>query len=310
MKAAREKEKQRRVSCLYSALLFVLFIGACIACSSVTIRVEMRWVYVSLTAALLLLAYMYGELTRGIEPEFYLKRIWPWGGLLLSYLILMLPAELYNRAAGWPNIYFFPEQARYNSLAEVTVDKYPSMEGKTVYIIGNSYGVSDFTAETFFKVYQKDRTAELTQVKFIDSVWEIGLVTDDMIVLKEEPGSNDYVDVTDFVRDMKLHVDYGYYEDSWMDEEAAVTVMAGADGLIHMEFIFPGTLRGGETARVTMENGEELLVPLRANVTEAQIQAEPWERVPLTFRYNFFMQGVDDQRSDFRLATLVHFSVR
>lgn len=304
-----EKEKEHKVRRLQTFFLFVLFIGACIASSSVTIRVEMRWIYASLAAALLLLSYMYGELTCEVQPEFYLKRLWPWGALLLAYVVLMLPTELYSRAWGWPNIYFFPEQARYNSLAEVTREKYGDLEGKTVYIIGNSYEVSDFTARTFYKVYQKERTAQLTEVKFIDSVWEIGLVSDDMLVLKEDPDNNDYADVTDFVRDMKLHVEYGYYRDNWMDEEGRVTVMAGADGLINLEFIFPGVLEGGELATVTREDGQELRVPLRANVTTAQIQAEPWERVPLTFHYNFHMQGVDDQRSGYRLATLVRFSV-
>lgn len=45
--------------------LFVIFVGACIACSSVTIRVEVRWIYVSMTAAWLFLAYMCGELAEG-----------------------------------------------------------------------------------------------------------------------------------------------------------------------------------------------------------------------------------------------------
>ena len=48
---------------LQKTFLFVAFIGACIVCSSVTIRVEMRWVYVSLAAALLFLSWMYGSLT-------------------------------------------------------------------------------------------------------------------------------------------------------------------------------------------------------------------------------------------------------
>ena len=48
-----------------------------VASSSVTIRVELRWIYVSLAGALLFLAWMYGELTNGVKKELYLKRIWP-----------------------------------------------------------------------------------------------------------------------------------------------------------------------------------------------------------------------------------------
>lgn len=63
---------QLRKNCvryLQTAFLFVAFIGACIVCSSVTIRVEMRWVYVSYGAALLFLSWMYGVLIDGEARE-------------------------------------------------------------------------------------------------------------------------------------------------------------------------------------------------------------------------------------------------
>lgn len=44
-------------------VLIIAFIGLCIICSSITIRVEMRWIYVSYAAYLILLFYlMYGLL--------------------------------------------------------------------------------------------------------------------------------------------------------------------------------------------------------------------------------------------------------
>ncbi len=42
--------------------LFLGFIALCIGCSSITIRVEMRWIYVNYAAALLYLSYMIGQL--------------------------------------------------------------------------------------------------------------------------------------------------------------------------------------------------------------------------------------------------------
>lgn len=59
------RKKERRAERLKVSTLFVIFVGACIACSSVTIRVEVRWIYVSMTAAWLFLAYMCGELAEG-----------------------------------------------------------------------------------------------------------------------------------------------------------------------------------------------------------------------------------------------------
>ena len=36
--------------------------------------------------------------------------------------------------------------------------------------------MSDFTARTFFKVFDRDRTAEGTRVEFIEDIRDIGLV--------------------------------------------------------------------------------------------------------------------------------------
>ena len=61
----------------------------------------------------------------------------------------MLPVELYYRA-DYPKLYLWPNQLRYNSLAEETYGRYgDGIFGKTIYIIGDSYEMSDFTARTF-----------------------------------------------------------------------------------------------------------------------------------------------------------------
>ncbi len=44
-----------------------------------------------------------------------------------------------------------------------------------------------------------------------------------MLVLREDPEHNGFQDITDFVRDLEAKVDYGYYEDGWMDEHASLT---------------------------------------------------------------------------------------
>ena len=304
----REKDKAKRGKMLANTALFVTFIGLTIAAACVTIRVEMRWIYISLASSLLFMAYLYGALAGEKGTAGYLKRILPWGVVLAGYVALMLPVELFMRAYAFPHIYFFPEQSRYNSLAETTYEKYGPMEGKSVYIIGNSYQVSDFTAETFFKVFQKEnRTEQLTQVQFIDSVWDFGLVDENMIILQEDPDHDQYIDITEAVRTMKLDTDYGYYyKDHWLDERGSLTVMAGAQGIIELEFIFPGVMEGGEEITITVGDEKTQVVPLTASTVKTQIQAEPWERVQLTFSCNFYSQNATEQRSeDWRLAVLM-----
>lgn len=310
IKVIKDKRKDVKGKVLCNLALFLLFIGACIASSSVTIRVEMRWVYVSLTAALLLLAYMYGVLTEGVKPELYLKRLWPWGAAFICYVFLMLPVELFYRAQ-YPNLYLWPSQLRYNSLAEETYGRYgDSLFGKNIYIIGNSYEMSDFTARTFFKVFDKERTAEGTSVEFIDSIRDIGLVDDRMLVLREDPEHNGFQDITRFVKDLKLNVEYGYYDDGWMDEHASLTVMAGETGMIDLEIIYPGVMSGGEGIKITKDQDDPVTIPVRSTVVNETIEAEPWQMVHLTFDYNFYMHNAQEQRGKDRLAAIVHMTAR
>ncbi len=303
----REK-KEEQAAHLRNTSLFLGFIILCIASSSVTIRVEMRWVYVSLAGALLFLAYIYGVLTGGYKKEMYLKRLWPWGAAFICYVLLMLPVELFYRGC-YPRLYLWPDQLRYNSLAEETYEKYGSdIMGKTIYIIGDSYEMSDFTARTFFKVYDPQRKAGGTQVVFVDSIRDFGLVTDQMLVLREDPENNAFQDVTAFVRDLKLHPDYGYYSDGWMDEHAGVAVMAGATGVIRMEIMYPGLIGGGETITITTDGQNPREIPVRSSVLHTEISAEPWQTVYLEFDYNFYMQNAQEQRGADRLAAIVNIT--
>ena len=75
--------------------------------------------------------------------------------------------------------------------------------------------MSDFTADTFFKVYDKSRKFRGPQVEFIEGMEDLGLITDDMIVLREAPERNGFQDITEFVRDYKCERISGYYEDGW-----------------------------------------------------------------------------------------------
>ena len=302
------KRKEKRAALWVNVLLFTGFIALNVASSSVTIRVELRWIYVSLAGALLFLAWMYGELTNGVKKELYLKRIWPWGVLFGAYVLFMFPVELFYRGC-YPKLYLWPDQLRYNSLAEETYEKYgDEIFGKTIYIMEDTYEMSDFTARTFFKVFDKKRLAEGTQVKKIESIRAIGLVDDSMLVLREDPEHNGFQDITDFVRDLKLKVDYGYYEDGWMDEHASLTVMAREEGIIDLEIMYPGIMSGGEMITITKDQEEPLKLPLHSSVLDARLTASPWQLVHLTFDYNFYMQNAMEQRGEDRLAAIVHIS--
>ena len=188
------KKEQKRVkparlrNFIGNNILFLLFIAMCIGSSSVTIRVEMRWVYVSFAASLLYFSYLLG-----------VSRL-PLGTIFcLAFICLRLPVERYYRSY-FPQIYFWEDQDRMNSLAEQTIEKYGRdyVLGKQVYILENNYKMSKFYGDTFFQVFDEDFSGHGTKIHFIKDFRELPSEANfyNSIVLKEVPEERGYKDIT------------------------------------------------------------------------------------------------------------------
>lgn len=313
IKVIRGKWERRAV--LRNCLLFFLFIGACIACSSVTIRVEVRWVYVSMAAAWLWLAYMCGVITRpsARKPE-VTSRVpdYRWAlvctGLALAYTVLAIPVETYYRNH-FSNLYYWNNQQQYNSLAEQTYEKYgDAIFGKKIYILKNTYDVSEFYADTFFKVFDKERKAEGTEVIFVDSIRDFGQVHNNMLVIREDPEFHAYQDITEAVRILKCEPIYGYYQDGWMDESARIRVMAGSSGVIRLQLMYPGVMEGHEQTSI-YRNGELTdQVHIKQNITQVELETRPYDIVELDFENNFYLEDAKEQRGEKRFSMIVEIT--
>ena len=216
-------------------LLFICFIALCIGSSSITIRLETRWVYVSYTAALLYLSYMLGEIaksgrmaseagravrTRAVAVQrtsmasvsasgdhgerFGMKKcrtamVLTFSLLFMAYGAVMTPVEHYDRQH-YPNIFFFFDQDRVNSLADCTIDAIGAenfLGKKQVYIYYNYYEMSDFYAEYFYKPFDPEKTGQGTEIHFINSPDELpaDATVENSIVLMEH-GNRGYIDVS------------------------------------------------------------------------------------------------------------------
>ena len=216
-------------------LLFIGFIALCIGSSSITIRLETRWVYVSYTAALLYLSYMLGEIaksgrmaseagrtvrTRAVAVQrtsmasvsasgdhserFGMKKcrtvmVLTFSLLFMAYGAVMTPVEHYDRQP-YPNIFFFFDQDRVNSLADCTIDAIGAenfLGKKQVYIYYNYYEMSDFYAEYFYKPFDPEKTGQGTEIHFINSPDELpaDATVENSIVLMEH-GNRGYIDVS------------------------------------------------------------------------------------------------------------------
>lgn len=318
------KDKTGRKRYLKDITLFLVFIALCIACSSVTIRVEVRWVYVSMTAAYLLAAYLFGIVTAKVNlgkvvdirketrKAEYKKAGWNsaylCGVLFLFYVVIMAPVENFYRGH-YDNLYFWGNQERYNSLAEETYGKYgEDIFGKKIYILGNTYEMSDFTARTFFKTFDRERKAEGTEVHFIDTIRDIGLITDNMLVLREDPSHRAFQDVTEFVRNLKCEAVYGYYRDGWMEESSKIRVMTGKSGQINLEIYYPGELTGKEISVISLDGDEVRTVPVNQNTLKLTIEAKPEQIAELSFENNFYYKDAAEQRGEKRFSMIVNIA--
>jgi len=309
------RSKWGRTAILRNNLLFFLFIGACIACSSVTIRLEVRWVYVSMAGAWLWLAYMCGVIVRPVSekpdavrriPDYKMALICT--GLVLAYAVLMIPVESYYRNR-FPNLYYWNTQQQYNSLAEQTYEKYGrDIFGKKIYILKNSYEVSDFYADTFFKVFDKERKAEGTEVIFVDNIRDFGQVNNNMLVIREDPAFHAYQDITEAVRILKCEPVYGYYRDGWMDERAKLRVMSGSSGVIRLQLMYPGAMDGHEQSIIYQDGQLAEKVRIEQNITQVELQAAPYDIVELDFENNFYLEDAQEQRGEKRFSMIVQIT--
>ena len=189
----KKKQKQEKLARLRTFIgnniLFLLFIAMCIGSSSVTIRVEMRWVYVSFAASLLYFSYLLG-----------VSRL-PLGTIFcLAFICLRLPVERYYRSY-FPQIYFWEDQDRMNSLAEETIEKYGrgGVLGKQVYILENKYKMSKFYGDTFFQVFDEDFSGDGTKIHFIQDLTRLPKEAnrENSLVLEEVPEERAYRDITE-----------------------------------------------------------------------------------------------------------------
>lgn len=311
------RSKKIEFDWIKNILLFLGFIIGSIVSSAVTIRVEMRWLYAPFLFLLLLTAYIYGvdkkiavrksknkvigtSLSRIFHVSF-VSAI-----LVMVWGFCMLIGDMYYR--GYYNkIYLFEGQNRANSLANETYYKYDKdLSNKRIYIIKNDFKLSDFDALEFFRAYNPDIREDI--VTFIDNYRDIGVVNEDMIVLTEDKKSNEYVNVTDFLRNIKVENIYGHYDDGWTDEEAKFNVMSGEHGQIHFEIMYPGELTGNESIEIDA-NGEKETLDLVSNITYYEIDTTPNTVIPIHMKSNFYMPDAKEQRGDKKLSFILNIKI-
>lgn len=303
---------------IFISLFFILMIGANLVSSAVTTRVEMRWIYASYTVMLLLIAHFHRIMIKAMKIRLHeitpdkemrillwlpVTILFIWGGCLL-------PLE-YTTYTKMDRIYLFPNQKRYNSLADETYGKYgEDIFYKEIYIVGNSYKMADFTKNTFFKVYNTGKIDRMIPVNHIESIKEIGLIEEHMIVLKEDPVHDVFVDATDIYRNLKCEIIKGYYRDGWMDEEAEINVMSGATGVVELEFMYPEALDGTQLMSIAIDDNIPEQIEITENVFYLNYKTKPFAIMNLKFANDFYLANAQEQRGDKKLSIIMNVSVK
>ena len=181
----RNKRNDNERNYLAGDLLFLSFIAMCIGASSVTIRIEMRFVYVSFTAAIIYLAYMCSVIVEIIGKKFvkYLLTV-----VVIAIVAFRVPVEIEYRSK-YDKIYCFIDLKKVNSIYDCTIGKYgldDILHNKKIYVINQYYDMSKFYAEYLLKIYDKNNVGN--KMILVDSIADIPLqdIGNNTIILYED----------------------------------------------------------------------------------------------------------------------------
>ncbi len=190
-KDGKERKNNDNYLNYVSDLIFLSFIAMCIGASSVTIRVEMRFVYVSFTISIIYLSYMSSYITNCVNN--LLSKIVI---CLLMILIFVsrLPVEITYRK-NYDKIYCFMDMSRVNSIYDNTIGKYGLDEvinNKKIYIVKKYFDMNEFYAEYIFKIYDKNNVGK--KIIIVEDVSEIPIddIGNNTIILYENLATNTY----------------------------------------------------------------------------------------------------------------------
>ena len=152
----------------------------------------------------------------------------------------------------------------------------------------------------------KHKKADGLSVHFIDSYRDLGQISQNMLVLKEEIANNAFTDVTDMIRNVKCEIIKGYYRDGWMDKNAEIYVMADKDGNINLELMYPADLFEGQQLKLVVDDSQEYIVDIDENITYFTVEKEPFAVTKLNFSYNFELPDAQEQRGDDKFSMIVN----
>ena len=171
-------KKENKFSDFYIDLIFISFIISCIISSSITIRLEMRWIYMSYLTFLIYVFYIINKLF--LKYKFLLI-------LLFVFCFLRFFSDTINRSY-YKNIFFYNDLIATNSLADETIYKYGNsvLTDKKIYITNTYFKLSGRWYRHFFEPFTGIKNEDVMLNELDNVIDVINLSHDDNnIVLVE-----------------------------------------------------------------------------------------------------------------------------
>jgi len=177
---------------LKNFVLFFVFIFFTILAASVTIRVEMRWVYAPFVGLLFLLVYMVGVVIKQkIMGKICII-------LTIVWLSMIVPTEMFYRSY-FKNIYYWGVQTFGNALYEATLKKYgEDFWNYDTYILckdnvsGKMLGCAEYgDLKLFFSQYNKVKAE--TKIHLVGEISEI-VNNDKRLILYFDKTQNKFIE--------------------------------------------------------------------------------------------------------------------
>lgn len=294
------KDRQFRYENLKIFVLFISFIALCIICSSVTIRVEMRWIYVSYAAYLVLLIYMMHGILLYYPID--VRKI----ALTGFWVVLLLITEQFYRMH-YSNIFYWQEKDLSKELYDVTVGKYGSeIENKNIIIIGDVWKERTLDEwKLFFTPYLK---SDGINVIYVENTYEAEQCVKNIgnkIVLFEDSKTRRYTDITAKMSGVARK--YGIYEDGWCDMDCEFEVMGNITDRVTLTLYYPEDceVKGTPNGTIIVNGENRIDFELTSNLTTIELELDPYPINAVQVKLNYWVYENTGRSEDGRISSVL-----
>lgn len=284
--------------CLVKRMQIPALMMAAMACmivsSSVTIRVELRWVYVSWTLFLTMMAYMLSVILKNEQQA----KTWLYQMLIMCLVCLMLQESYYRNK--WNNLYYWGERELSSSFIE-QLNKEDSIIEKITIISSDYLSWNEENVKKMCNLYG----VEVNEVEFVNNTNEVDI--DAEIVLLKLPAENRFCDITETTK--KIYSKNGWYSDGWMEPNTEIVVFNEQYKKIEMRLSYASDIapNGIIDVYVNGENKGNIVFDEDNLTQEFIIEDVPQGRVEIKLVANYYVIENSGRSEDGRLTCLLEY---